>query len=83
MSETSLREKVRLQLGDGTLPKDGPRRVYGGLGIGVRCNICDRPVGADENELQLQFIHGTDSLTIVIFHLHPRCYAAWELERSG
>ena len=83
MSERSLRERVRLQLGDGALPREAPRRVYGGLGIGVLCNICGRPVGANENELQLQFIQGTDSLSIVMFHLHPRCYAAWELERSG
>ncbi len=83
MSETSLREKVRLQLGEGALPKDPPRRVYGGLGIGVSCNICGRPVGADENELQLQFVRDSDSMSIVMFHLHPRCYAAWELERSG
>jgi hypothetical protein len=83
VSETSLREKIRLQLGDGTLPKEAPRRVYGGLGIGVRCNICERPVGVAENELQLQFVRDSDSLSIVVFHLHPRCYAAWELERSG
>ena len=82
MSEASLREKVRLQLRDGALPTDSPRRVYGGLGIGVSCNICGRPVASDENELQLQFVRDTDSLSIVIFHLHPRCYAAWELERS-
>jgi hypothetical protein len=36
-----------------------------------------------ENELQLQFVRDSDSLSIVVFHLHPRCYAAWELERSG
>lgn len=83
MSERSLRERVRLQLGDGALPREQPRRVYGGLGIGVSCNICGRAVAADENELQLQFIRDSDSLSIVIFHLHPRCYAAWELERSG
>ena len=83
MSERSLREEVRLQLRDGALPKEAPRRVYGGLGIGVNCNICGRPVGADENELELQFVRDSDSPSIVVFHLHPRCYAAWELERSG
>jgi hypothetical protein len=66
---------VRLQLRDGALPQDSPR-VYGGLGIGFSCNICGRPVGADENELQLQFVRDSDSLSIVVFHLHPRCYAA-------
>jgi hypothetical protein len=83
VTERSLREKVKLQLGDGSLPKEAPRRVYGGLGIGAFCQICSRPVTAQENELQLQFVRDSDPLSIVIFHLHPRCYAAWELERSG
>jgi hypothetical protein len=82
VSETSLRHLVKSQLGDGRLPRASPRRVYGGLGIGALCKICGRPVGADENELELQFIENTDSLSIVVFHVHARCYAAWELERS-
>ena len=56
--------------------------VCGCLGIGALCTICGRPVGTNENELQLQFIEGTDSPRIVMLHLHTRCYAAWELERS-
>jgi hypothetical protein len=82
VSETSLRDLVRSQLSAGRLPRTSPRRVYGGLGIGALCKICGRPVGPDENELQLQFIENMDSLSIVMFHLHTRCYAAWELERS-
>lgn len=83
MSEGSLRELVKAQLGDGRLPTQPPRRVYGGLGIGALCRICGRPVGPHENELQLQFMPDPDPLSIVIFHLHASCYAAWELERSG
>jgi hypothetical protein len=82
VSEASLRDLVKSQLSDGRLPRASPRRVYGGLGIGALCTICGRPVGTNENELQLQFIEGTDSPRIVMLHLHTRCYAAWELERS-
>lgn len=82
MSEAPLREQVRLQLGDGTLPNEAPRRVYGGRGIGAYCRVCGQAVGSHENEMELQFIRDTDSLTINILHLHARCFAAWELERS-
>jgi hypothetical protein len=82
VSETSLRDLVKSQLRDGRLPRASPRRVYGGLGIGALCKICGRPVGADQNELQLLFIENMDSLSIVVLHLHAPCYAAWELERS-
>ena len=80
--ETSLRERVKHQLVEGTLPDEAPRRVYGGLGIGAHCQICGRSVGKNQNELELQFVRDADPLTIAVFHLHARCFAAWELERS-
>ena len=44
---------------------------------------CGRPVETHENELQLQFMPDPDPLSIVTFHLHAPCCAAWELERWG
>jgi hypothetical protein len=37
-------------------------------------------VGRDELELELEFRQPRAPF-VAFYHLHPRCYAAWELER--
>ena len=83
MSEASLREKARRHLQHGLIPNAVPRRVYGGLGIGARCHMCSLPVRHDQSEIELQFFRdAVEKPYLAVFHLHTRCYAAWELERT-
>ena len=43
--------------------------------------MCDLPVGSDEKELEIQFAHDGGNPGLDKFHLHVRCFAAWEFER--
>jgi hypothetical protein len=82
MSEVSLRDRARLHLRDGSIPNEVPRRVYGGPGVGARCQVCALPIRQDQSELELQFFRdAVEKPHLDVFHLHTRCFAAWELER--
>jgi hypothetical protein len=46
------------------------------------CAICERPVARGEVEYELQFEHIGPGAGLDRFHLHVRCFAAWEFERT-
>jgi hypothetical protein len=77
--EHVLREKACAVIRAGKLPSRAPDSTWGGPGVGAPCSICDLPVEADQMELEIQFAHdgGLDK-----YHVHIRCFAAWELERT-
>ena len=79
--ETFLREKARAIVRDGKLPNRPPDRIWGGPGVGAACTVCDLPVRIDEKELEIQFARDGDNPGLDKFHLHVRCFAAWEFER--
>lgn len=81
--EAVLREKARAAVHQGKLPSRGPDRVWGGPGIGVPCAVCGVPVTKDEMEFEIQFARDGGSPDLDKFHLHRRCFAAWEFERRG
>jgi hypothetical protein len=58
-----------------------PTRTWGGSGVGAECAVCGLPVTKDEKEFEIEFEHkgggGLDK-----FHVHIRCFAAWEFERK-
>ncbi len=81
MDEDSLREKARTAIQSGKLPSRRPDRTWGGRGIGLPCAICDVPVGHDQMELEIQFAADGRGPHLRAFHVHTRCFAAWELER--
>ena len=75
--EHTLREKARAVIRDGKLPNRAPDRTWGGPGVGAPCAVCELPVTKDEKEFEIQFARdGLDK-----FHVHIRCFAAWEFER--
>jgi hypothetical protein len=44
--------------------------------------VCARPITKDELELEIQFARAEGAMPrLDKFHLHIRCFAAWELER--
>ena len=81
-NEAPLRRLARLVLENGKLPRRDPDRTWGGPGVGAPCAVCDRPVTADEVEYEVQFAHDGAIPGLDRFHLHLRCFAVWELERT-
>jgi hypothetical protein len=81
--EKILREKARTSIRDGKLPSRAPDRSWGGPGVGAPCAVCGQPVTKDEKELEIQFARDGDNPGLDKFHVHIRCFAAWEFERRS
>jgi hypothetical protein len=78
--ERALRDKAREKLRDATLPLMKPNRIWGGPGAGFNCAVCDLHITKDQTELEVQFVR--EGMTArAVFHFHPACFSAWELER--
>jgi hypothetical protein len=80
--EKSLREKARAAIKAGKLPTTRPDRTWGGPGVGAPCVVCDLPVTKDQLEFEIQFSHDGDNPGLDRYHVHVRCFAAWEFERT-
>ena len=80
--EPRLREQAREAIKGGKLPRQAPDRTWGGPGVGAPCAVCERPVKKDELEFEIQFAHDGDNPGLDKFHVHIRCFAAWEFERN-
>jgi hypothetical protein len=80
--EAVLRQQARAAIQAGKFPSHRPDRTWGGPGVGAPCVICGKPVRKDELEFEVQFAHDGDSPGLDKFHLHIRCFAAWEFERN-
>lgn len=75
-------EKAHEVIQTGKLPNRPPDRMWGGPGVGADCRICNVPVKRDELEFEIEFArHGNDG-TLDTYHVHIRCFAAWERERQ-
>jgi hypothetical protein len=81
MDEDSLRAKARLVVRQGKLPRRSPDRTWGGPGVGAPCTICELPITKDEMEFEIEFAHDGNMPGLDKFHVHARCFAAWEFER--
>jgi len=80
--EKMLREKARAALQGGRIPKRRPERTWGGPGVGAACVVCDLSVTKDELEFEIEFSQAGDSPGLDKYHVHIRCFAAWEFERT-
>jgi hypothetical protein len=76
-----IREKARAAVRSGKLPDRAPDRTWGGPGVGANCAVCDLPVTKHEKEFEIQFARDGSDPGLDKFHLHLRCFAAWEFER--
>jgi len=81
-AEAPLREFARLAIRKGTLPRRGPARVWGGRGGGAVCGVCEKPIAGDQLEYELEFAPDSGNPGLDKLHLHLRCFAVWELERT-
>ena len=46
------------------------------------CAMCGERICPDHLEYEVQFGYGGPKPGIALFHLHLRCFAAWEMERA-
>jgi hypothetical protein len=76
-----LREKARAGVRSGKLPRRRPDRTWGGPGVGALCAVCELPVTQAEMEFEIQFTRDGSNPGLDKFHVHIRCFAAWEFER--
>jgi hypothetical protein len=82
MPDESLRRaEARHAIDSGKLPRSEPDRTWGGPGGGASCSVCANPVTAQQMEYEVEFVR-PDGLGRVKYHLHLRCFAVWELERT-
>jgi hypothetical protein len=81
-NEAALRRLARIVLENGQLPSRDPDRTWGGPGIGAPCAVCGHSVAPDQVEYEVQFARDGGSPGLDRFHLHLRCFAVWELERT-
>jgi hypothetical protein len=80
--EARLREQAKAAIRSGKLPARAPDRTWGGPGVGAECSVCGKPVSKEELEFEIQFARDGDNPGLDKFHVHIRCFAAWEFERS-
>ncbi len=80
--EAVLRQQARQAIQTGELPNRPPDRTWGGPGVGAPCSVCNDPVTHDQLEFEIQFAHDGATPGLDKFHVHMRCFAAWEMERT-
>jgi hypothetical protein len=83
VDEDTLRDKARAVVQSGNLPRRRPDRTRGGPGVGAECAVCGLPVAQDELEFEIQFARDGDNPGLDKFHVHVRCFSAWEFERRS
>jgi hypothetical protein len=80
VDEPAIREKARDAIRSGKIPSRAQRRTFGRPGSGDICSICAEPLRRDQLELEIDFQR--PGAAPEVHHLHPRCLAAWGLERT-
>jgi hypothetical protein len=81
--EPLLREKAREAIRSGKLPSRPADRIVERHGwSGLACPVCGEPVKRDEVDVEIQFRRQDPTLGLDAYQLHPRCFAAWEFERT-
>ena len=83
MDDQQLRAKAREVLKAGKIPSRRPDRTSLGPDVNVLCAICDLPGHAPANAVsEIQFARDGGNSGLDVFHVHIRCFAAWEFERD-
>jgi hypothetical protein len=81
-NEHRIRALARNIFQAGLMPRRDPDGTWGGKGVDVPCAICGERIGPDQLEYELQFGQEGATPDVDLFHLHLRCFAAWEMERT-
>ena len=81
VDDEGLRSKARELIQQGKLPAVTPTRVWGGPGVGAPCSVCTLPVTKEQKEFDIEF-EQAGGAGLDKYHVHIRCFAAWEFERQ-
>jgi hypothetical protein len=81
-NEQRIRALARNILQAGVMSRRDPDGTWGGKGIDVPCAICGEHTRPDHVEYELLFRRDDTTRDVDVFHLHLRCLAVWELERT-
>jgi hypothetical protein len=81
-NEEEVRALARQVLRNTKIPRRDPDRTWGGPGADMPCTICGKRVTVSQMEYELQFSHDGANPGLDRFHLHLRCFSAWEMERT-
>jgi hypothetical protein len=81
INDGTLRERAREAIRSGKLPAAKPLRMWGGPGIGAACSVCGETVHRGQMELEIEYAQNGATPGAHSYHLHVRCYGAWECER--
>lgn len=74
-----LRIRARERITQGRLPRTKAVRTWGGLGVGLPCNLCDAAILSSEPEFELQFDLSPSSSPL---RFHRQCHAVWSEVRE-
>jgi|SRR5947209_8980195 len=80
--EPVTRERAREAIRLGKLAMRSPDRTMGGPGCGEVCALCGETLGRNQMELEAEFRQDGEAPEVHKYHLHPRCFMAWEWERT-
>ena len=81
-NEVEVRAQARQALTGDRIPRRDPDRTWGGPGADMPCTICAKRVTVSQMEYELQFRNDGATPGLDRYHLHLRCFAAWEMERT-
>jgi hypothetical protein len=81
-NESLLREMAREAILSGKMATRRQDLLLGAHGSGEACAVCWEPIPHDQAELEVEFNQHSVPPGLVTYHLHPRCFAAWEFERT-
>jgi hypothetical protein len=74
---TVVRQQIREAIEARKLPSHAPTRLWAGSGTGAPCALCDRPVGRNEVEYELEFFSDEGRLAARNPRVHVKCFLAW------
>ena len=77
---STLRDRAQETIRSGRLPSRKPARILGGLGSGRPCALCGTLLLPSHMEFEIEFNRSGSVQGLDKYHLHPRCFAAWEFE---
>jgi hypothetical protein len=81
--ESTLEKNAREAIQARALPNPPPTSMWGGPGCGASCAVCGEPLKRDEIEYELVFADNPDGGGLRTYHVHVKCFTAWERERQN
>jgi len=82
-AEIRVHEQAREAIRSGKLPSRPADRIIERHGwSGLSCPVCREPVRRDEVDVEIHFRRYDSTLGLDSYQLHPRCFTAWEFERT-